>query len=125
MANLLFAIILALVMLLAIALNKTYHHLPFKELKRQARHNEYPARTLYRAAAYGPSLQALLFIIIVLAAASSFVLFAISLNTWMAFGLVAVLLWLGFLWLPASRLTSVSSRLATWMASPLAWALRY
>ncbi|HUD10482.1 MAG TPA: CBS domain-containing protein [Candidatus Saccharimonadales bacterium] len=125
MLNLTFAITLAVIMLLAIVLNKTYHHLPLKELRRQAREGQYPAKTLYRAAAYGSSLQALLFIVIVLTAAGSFVLFSVALTAWLAFSLTVLLLWLGFLWLPSSRLTSISSHMATLFAPPLSWMLRY
>ena len=125
MPQIIIAGILALLMLLAIVLNKTYHHLPLKELKRQARHGQQPAGTLYRAAAYGSSLQSLLFVVVVLSAAGSFVLLGTAVNPWLAFLLVAFLIWMGFLWLPSSRLTSFSSRLATWASPLLAWILHY
>jgi len=112
-------------MLLTIALNKIYHQLPIRELRYKARQNKQPEKTLYRAAAYGASLQTLLLVVTVLAAAGSFVLLASRLSSWFAFFVTVFLLWLAFLWLPSSRTSSFGRHLALWFARPLAWFLDY
>jgi CBS domain containing-hemolysin-like protein len=125
MTNFVFAVILAIIMLLAIVLNKTYHELPIKELRREARQKKQPEKTLYKVSSYGPSLQNLLVIITVLAAAGSFILLASELTGWFAFFVIVFLLWLAFLWLPSSRPSSFGHHLAVWLARPLAWILNY
>ena len=125
MTNFVFTVILAIIMLLSIVLNKTYHLLPLKELRYKARRGEQPEKTLYRVSAYGSSLQTLLIIITVLAASGSFILLARQLSSWFAFLVTVFLLWLAFLWLPSSRPSSFGRHLATWFARPLAWVLNY
>ena len=66
MTNFVFAVCLAIIMLLATVLNKTYHEQPIKELRYKARQGKKPEKTLYKVSAYGPSLQNLLIIITVL-----------------------------------------------------------
>ena len=113
------------VMLLAIVCNKVYHYLPVKEVRRLARQKDPVSQAIYQAAAYGGSLQALLWIIIVLAASGSFVLFAQALPVWLSFIFILFLLWLGFLWLPSSRPGALSQRLATFTAPGISWLLHY
>jgi CBS domain containing-hemolysin-like protein len=112
-------------MLLAIVCNKVYHLLPVKEVRRLARHKNPASQAIYQVAAYGSSLQALLWGIIVLAAAGSFVLFAHVLSMWLSFLVILFLLWLGFLWLPSSKPGALSQRLATFMAPGFSWLLRH
>jgi len=125
MTNFVFAVVLAIIMLLAIVLNKTYHQLPIKELRYKARQNIQPEKTLYRVSAYGSSLQTLLVIVTVIAAAGSFILLATQLTSWFAFLVILFLLWLAFLWLPSARSGSFSKHLAVWFAWPLAKLLDY
>jgi len=125
MTNFVFTVILAIIMLLSIVLNKTYHQLPIKELRYKARRGKQPEKTIYKVSAYGASLQTLLIIITVLAAAGSFILLANQLTSWFAFLVIVFLLWLAFLWLPSSRSSSFGRHLATWFARPLAGVLNY
>lgn len=125
MTNFVFSVILALIMVLAIVLNKTYHQLPIKELRYQARQSKQPAKTLYRVSAYGISLQTLLLVIAVLAAAGSFALLANQLSSWFMYLVIVFLLWLAFLWLPSSRSSSFGRHLATWFGPLLAMILDY
>jgi len=125
MTNFVFAVILAIIMLLAIVLNKNYHELPIKELRYKARQNKQPEKTLYKVSAYGPSLQNLLIIITVISAAGSFILLSTQLSGLFAFLVVVFLLWLAFLWLPSARSSSFGRHLAVWFAWPLAWTLNY
>lgn len=102
----------AAAMLLAIGLQRTYYHYPVKELRRQARHGDHLAQLLYRPVSYGASLQVLLWSIVIASATISFVLLSRSLEPWFASVVIGLLIWLGFLWLPASRLTGISVTLA-------------
>jgi len=107
--------------LLAIGLQRTYYHYPVKELKRRARAGDPLAQMLYKPVSYGVSLQVLLWTIVVVSTALSFVLLAKSLDTWPAFFAVAVLVWIGFVWLPSSHLTTISTHLATWLTPGVTW----
>ena len=117
------AIILALVALVAITLRKTYTYLPPKELKRQARSGDQLAAVLYRAAAYGPNLRLLLWIIIGLSAAGSFSILARLAPPGLGFIAIALVLVYGFAWLPSGKLTSFGARLAAWLTPIIVWLL--
>ncbi len=120
-----FGIVFALITLLAIGLQRTYYHYPAKELKRRARNGDQLAQMLYRPVSYGVSLQILLWTIVILSSAASFVLLAQVFETWFAIILVAFLLWLGFLWIPSSRLTTVSTHIAAVATPGINWLLNY
>jgi CBS domain containing-hemolysin-like protein len=120
-----FAVALAVLMLLALSLNKTYHHMTLKEIKRQARRGDVTAKSLFKPVSYGASLQVLLWLIVLFSAAGSSVLFATSVPVWLAFILIVVILAMGFWWLPASDLTSFGGQLAIWCAPLVSKALYY
>jgi CBS domain containing-hemolysin-like protein len=119
----LIAVLLTLVCLVTIGLHKTYTYVPAKELKRQARRGDDVAKVLYRAAAYQANLNLLLWIIIAVTAAASFVLFAQVSPGWLAFIAVALVVWYGFAWMPNGRLTSMGARVAVLITPSLAWVL--
>lgn len=123
--SLIFGIVFAGITLLAIGLQRTYYHYPAKELKRRARHGDPLAQILYKPVSYGVSLELLLWGIVVVCAAVSFVLFSHAFAPWFAVVVVAFLLWLGFLWLPSSRLTKISTYIATWATPAINWLLNY
>jgi CBS domain containing-hemolysin-like protein len=125
MASFIFGIFFAGLTLLAIGLLRTYNHYPVKELKRQARAGDPLATMLYRPVSYGLSLKVLLWSIVIGAAAISFVLLASSLEPWFAVLLIAVLLWVGFLWLPSAGLTSLSFQIAQWFTPIIDWLLNW
>ena len=106
------ALLLVAVALLTLVLEKTYFYMPRKELKRQAAQKDELAGTLFRAAAYGNELKLVLWIIMGLSAAGGFVLFARVAPGLFGFIVIALLLWLGFVWLPRTRLTMAGARLA-------------
>jgi CBS domain containing-hemolysin-like protein len=118
-----FALFLTLVCLSSITLRKTYTYLPAKELKRQARHGDHLAAVLYRAAAYGPNLRVLLWVIIGLSAAGSFSILARLAPPWLGFVCIALVLIYGFAWLPSGKLTSFGARLAAWLTPSIVWLL--
>lgn len=118
MTSFIFGLLFAGITLLAIGLQRTYYHYPVKELKRRARSGDQIAELLYRPVSYGVSLKVLLWSIVTISAALSLVLLARSVEPWFAILLVALFVWIGFLWLPSTSLTSFSLLLARWL-SPL------
>lgn len=102
--------------LLAISLQRTYGSLPLKEMKRRARSGDSVAAALYRAAAYGSSLRALLWLLVVVIGAVFFVTLARATESWFAILAGGALLWFGFIWLPAQEAT----RTGIWLAGKLA-----
>lgn len=109
----------------ALTLRKTFYYLPEKELRRQAKQGDELAKVLYRAVAYGSSLQLLLWLLIGVFAAVGFVLFARLAPPIFGITAIALLLWLGFVWMPGTRLTGLGARLAVWSTPVLVGMLRY
>ncbi len=123
MIMLISALVLAIITLLAVSLQKAYSHIPIKELKRRAQHGDDFANLLFKAATYGDSVHVLLWGIIGLSAAGFFVIIAHALPTWLALIVSLVLLWLGFAWLPNTRLSGLSKIITRYFTSPLTWLL--
>jgi len=119
------SIFLAAVTLLAVSLLRTYRSVPIKELKRRARTNDPLAQLMFRAASYGSSLQALLWLLVGLTGSIFFLYVARLTDTWFAFALSLIVIWLGFLWLPASEATKIGTWLAAQVAPVFAWPLQY
>lgn len=123
MLTFLFALALLAVMLLALALRKTYVALSVRELKRRAREQDPIAQVLYRAAAYGTSLRALLWVIVILSAAGSFVLLSRVAPAPLAFIAEALVIAYGFVWMPSGQVTEMGVRTAVWLTPAIAWLL--
>ncbi len=119
----LLAVVLLAVMLLALALRKTYSVLSIRELKHRAREHDPIAQILYRAAAYGTSLRTLLWIIVVLAAAGSFVLLSIIAPPALAFVIEVLVIAYGFVWMPTGHVTKLGVQIAVWLTPAIAWLL--
>ncbi len=117
--------LLAGLTLLAISLQRTYGSVPLKELKRRAKAKDSVAQTLLRVTAYGASLRALLWAVIVFFAALFCIVAAGATETWFALLLSSVLLWLGFVWLPAQEATRASVWLAMRAAPAIDKVLHY
>ena len=118
-------ILLGIITILSIMLQKAYNHVPQKELKRRARAGDELSRMLYRAVAYGASLQILLWFVIGLSAAGFFVVLSVTLPSWIALLGSIGLVWLGFAWIPYTRVSGIGLSLARLAAPPLAWLLRH
>src|SRR5579862_2806792 len=118
------ALLLIGLALVTLLLLKVYAYLPLKELKRQAAHEDAVATALYRAAAYGRTLQLTLWLIIGLATAGGFLLFDRLAPPILGFSAVALTLWVAFLWLPRSRLTGVEAQAAVLVTPLVVWLLR-
>ncbi len=125
MLTFLLVVVLALLLLVGVAMQKTYSSLPRKEFKRRAQMGDELAALLYRAVAYGQSLDVLLWLIIGLCSAGVFVILSRELNGWLAFLVTTGIIWLGFAWLPASRVTKVNSFVTAKLTPVVAWLLRF
>lgn len=115
----------ALLALLAVSLQRTYSLVPLKELKYRARSGDELAAAILKAAGYGHSLRAVLWLMIGVSSAAFFVSVSLQSPAWFALAASAVLLWLGFVWIPAARVTYIGERLAALMAPLLARLLIY
>lgn len=125
MLTFIFAVLLACVMLLAISLDKTYQHVTGKEIKRQARRGDKLAKLLYKPISYGASLHVFLWLMVVLAAAGSCVLFTATVPGWLAFIVIVIVLAIGFWWLPVAEVSSLGGRIAVWCAPLISKLLYY
>lgn len=123
--NIIWSVLLASLVVATVSLQKTYAAIPLKELKRRARHQDHLAEHLYRAASYGTSLRSLLWALIGLLSASLFVAVSEWFAWWLALIICALVVWVGFVWLPSSRMTRPGAQLAAWLAPILAWLLNY
>lgn len=125
MVHLILALLLAVLTLAAVSLQKTYGNIPAREIKRRAQKGDAYAQMLHRATSYGVSLALLLWAIIGLLAACLFLVVA----RWFAWPIsllaIIILLWLGFAWLPNTRVTRASQRFARLVTPPIAWLLGY
>lgn len=111
MITFLFALAFMLLALIASALHKTYRHVPVTELKRRARAGDHLAKVLYRAAAYGTSLDLLLWIVVAASLAISFILLERLAPVWLAFIVEAVVIGVGLAWIPTAELTKIGVHL--------------
>lgn len=118
-------ILLGCLALLAISLQKTYSVVPPKELKRRARRGDNFAALLYRAAGYGYSLKVILWFLIGVTGAAFFVVVSHLWPVWIAVILSLFLIWFGYLWVPAGRVTTWGGRFAAWLAPLFAKLLAY
>jgi CBS domain containing-hemolysin-like protein len=125
MVDFIFAVILLLITVLAIELRKIYHEIPKKELRYRAVHDDQLAQKLYRAAVYGPTLDAFLWIVIILSSAGSLVLINRFTPLFIGFILVALVIWYGFTWLPRSKASKYSVRLVALVTPSVAFMLNY
>jgi CBS domain containing-hemolysin-like protein len=125
MGIVLLSLVFAILTLLTVSLQKTYQYVPQKELKRRSREGDEFAKLLYRAVGYGYSLEVVLWGLIGLSAAGFFLITARVWPAWFALIASAILIWLGFFWVPTGRITKLGMRLAAWLAPALSWLLNY
>lgn len=118
-------VLLAAITLVAISVQRSYGSLPLKELRKRSREGDVVARALFKAAAYGSSLRALLWALIIGFGSLLFLLVSKETASWFAFLVIAFVLWFGFVWLPAREATRVSLWLAQQLAPVFAKILEY
>ncbi|HSX23872.1 MAG TPA: CBS domain-containing protein [Candidatus Saccharimonadales bacterium] len=111
---------LALLALLTVSLQRTYSRVPIKELKRDARQGDKLATAMLKAVGYGHSLRAVLWFLIGVTSAGFFVVVTRTAPLWFALTASIILVWVGFVFIPAARVSLVGRRLAGWCAPLLA-----
>lgn len=118
-------IFLAVLTLISVSLQRTYASVPLKQLKHRTRNGDDIAKALLKAVHFGYSLRAVLWFLIGVTGAGFFVMVSQTSPIWVALVSSGILIWLGFVWIPASRVTIVSEKLASWCAPVLAKLLNY
>ena len=121
----LIGVLIALVTILFANLQRVYAHVPLKELKRRAREGDELAQALYRVATYGASLRTVLWSLMCISGAGFVVFMSISFPVWLAVATGGLLVWVGFIWLPAVRTTKYGIKIAAIIAPLLAKILYY
>lgn len=111
--------------LLAVSLQKTYQSIPLKELKHRAREGDTLAAALHKAASYEHSLEVILWAFTGVSAAAFFFVVSHVWTAWFAILASAMLVWLGFFWVPTGQVTRAGMFVARYAAPVLAWALNY
>ena len=124
MLNLILGLLLVAGSIILLVLQRTYLHVPTRELKRLARSGDEVAQLLYRAAAYGMSLRILLSGGAIVFAAVSLICLTNVLGIVLAVLVLLVLLIVGsFAFVPSSELTGGSLFVARKLAPAVAWLL--
>lgn len=123
MLNFILGLVLAAGAIVLLVLWRTYLHVPAKELKRLARSGDDVAVLLYRAAAYGMSMQVLLGGGMVVLAALALIALSNAFGVVLAVLILLVLLVIGSTLVPSSELTRTSLFLARKSAPGVIWVL--
>jgi len=123
--NLLLAVIFLVLAFGGVVVRKTYYYLPAREMKRRAVRHDKLAASLYRAVGFGNSLSVLLWLYIGLTAAAGLVLLVRQFSLLASLLIVAVLLWVAFSLVPASRITRLGVGLTKLVTPFIAWLLNY
>ncbi len=125
MADYIYSLILLVVALVCIELRKSYHAVPKIEIRRMARQGDKLAEKIYSAVAYEESLELFLWIVIILCAAGSLILFNRVAPLWLDFIAVILFIWVAFAWLPKRRVDSFSRIVAEYFTPVVIWLLNY
>lgn len=125
MADFIYSIILLILALIAIELRKSYRQVPKVELRRRAASGDILAKKVYRAVAYGDSLEILLWLIIIFCLAGALALFNVIAPLWLGFIVVAIFTWLAIAWLPKLAINSLGDKLALYLTPGLVFILNY
>jgi len=124
MLDFILGLLLAMLAIIFWTLLRTYQHTPERELKRLARHGDDVAELLYRAVAYGVSLNVLLGGAAIIAGAVSLAIFTLATSIWWALIIVLAFAGLGvFIFVPSGDLSRGSLWLAKRAAPSIAWIL--
>jgi CBS domain containing-hemolysin-like protein len=118
-------ILLGIFTLMAVSLQRTYARVPLKQLKHQARNGDDLAGAILKAVGFGHSLRAVLWFLIGITSAGFFLAVAKAAPAWFALAASGTLVWAGFVWIPAARVTFISEKIAAWCAPVLARLLHY
>jgi CBS domain containing-hemolysin-like protein len=125
MVHLIIAVALLLLTQAAISLQKTYADVPKHEIRRRAQQGDTSAQILLKALSYGISLRVLLWVIIGFSGTAFFLVIGHLLPWPLAAICIALVLWLGFAWMPNTRVTAISQKLTQKLSPALGWLLGY
>jgi len=125
MFSYLLAVLLAMLVIMAVILQKTYNALPAKELKRRAEGGGPVAARFWQAVAYGPSLRTLLWQVVIFGSTLCFLMLARVAPPVLGFIAVGLLLYAVFAWLPAGETSDIEARLTYALTPGVVWVLGY
>ena len=117
-------ICIAVALVLAVT-RKVYGATPPLELKRRAAQRNQPANQLFRAVAYGNTLEFLLWAGIAVFGAIGLVLLAQSTSIFVSVPIIMLTLSLLFIWLPASRVTKLGTQVTLLINPTIVWLLSH
>src|ERR1700721_565787 len=115
MTSYILSIVLLIIALVAIELRKGYHDIPKNELRRRALSGDVLADKVYKAVAFEDRLETFLWLVIILATASSLFIFDQVAPLWLDFLAIVIFLGVAFAWLPKVRLNSFSEKLIIYL----------
>jgi CBS domain containing-hemolysin-like protein len=125
MGMFLLVVLLAMLLLASLSFQRTFYRLSARQLKNWARAGDESAKSLYKLAAHGQNLHGLLWFFVTLFAALLFVTVAQITGFWFALIFIAIFIWVGFAWLPSTRISHFEVDLAAWIGRPLEFLLMY
>jgi CBS domain containing-hemolysin-like protein len=111
--------------LVALVLQRLYSSVPLRELKRLSSRGDMLAQGLYRPAAYGASLRALLWLLAIGLLAAGTVLVASAVPPIAAVAVTGIAVALALVWAPTLHLTIAGARFATIVAPAITMVLRH
>jgi len=123
--NVLLGLVLAALVLVTINVQRAYAAISVRELKHRARQKDEVAELLHRAASYGYSLRAILWLMIGLASAGFFVYVSKQAPTWLALLASALLVWGSFVRASNRKVSRLSLQMASKLAPIFSWLLIY
>ena len=112
MGLILLYIFLTLIVLACVSLLKTFKHISPKEIKRRSQQHDHYAEILYKVTSYGLSANTVLWFLVIVASTALYVVLSSTLTWYFAAPYIAVVIWFGFVWLPAGRVGTLGTRLA-------------
>ena len=108
-----------------ILLRRAYFSKPVYEVRRQATSGNGFARLIYPVVAYGPTVRAMLWLVLGVLTAIALVLLARLAPIWLGICLLAVWLWLAFSWIPNRRVGALGRQSARMATPVLIWFLNW
>lgn len=108
-----------------VSLRQAYGHLSLKELKLRTQENDHVAEQLHKAAVYGPSLRAILWLLQAWLTAWTFVYMANHFSPGWALVSGVALVLAAYAWLPAYGPTGLGVWLAANLAPVFGWVMQY
>lgn len=121
----LLVVLLAALLLTSLSLQRIFYRLSARQLKSLARSGDAAAKSLYKLAAHGQNLHGLLWFFVVLFASLLFVSVAQITGFWLGLIFIAIFIWVGFGWLPSTKISHFEIDLAAWVGRPLEFLLAY